>query len=81
MITTGSFGLNCRAFSWALRVSWVDLTDRDVRGGEQVNYGAALNYYFRQNLRVMVNLLRYETDAVAGDHKGWILQTRIQFNL
>jgi phosphate-selective porin OprO/OprP len=68
------------AWEAGLRVSWVDLTSRDARGGEQVNYGAALNYYWRQNLRVMVNLLRYDTDAVAGDHKGWILQTRIQYN-
>jgi len=58
----------------------VDLNDRDVRGGEQLNVGAALNYYPRPNLRFMLNLLRFRTDSVAGDDRGWILQTRVQFS-
>jgi len=69
-----------RAWEIGLRASWVDLNDRDVRGGEQWNFGAALNYYRRPDLRFMVNLLRYRTDSVAGDDRGWILQTRVQFN-
>ncbi len=70
------------AHAWeiGLRVSWVDLNDRDVRGGEQVNFGAALNYYRRPDLRFMLNLLRFRTDSVAGDDRGWILQARVQFN-
>jgi phosphate-selective porin OprO/OprP len=69
-----------RAWEIGLRASWVDLNDRDVRGGEQLNVGAALNYYPRPNLRFMLNLLRFRTDSVAGDDRGWILQTRVQFN-
>lgn len=68
------------AWEVGLRASWVDLNDRDVRGGEQVNFGAALNYYRRHDLRFMLNLLRFRTDAVAGDDRGWILQARVQFN-
>lgn len=69
-----------RAWEIGLRASWVDLNDRDVRGGEQLNVGAALNYYPRPNLRFMLNLLRFRTDSVAGDDRGWILQTRVQFS-
>jgi phosphate-selective porin OprO/OprP len=69
-----------RAWEIGLRASWVDLNDRDVRGGEQWNFGAALNYYRRPDLRFMFNLLRFKTDSVAGDDRGWILQTRVQFN-
>ena len=69
-----------RAWEVGVRASWVDLNDRDVRGGEQLNVGAALNYYPRPNLRFMLNLLRFRTDSVAGDDRGWILQTRVQFS-
>jgi phosphate-selective porin OprO/OprP len=70
------------AHAWeiGLRASWVDLNDRDIHGGEQMNFGAALNYYRRPNLRFMLNLLRFRTDSVAGDDRGWILQGRVQFN-
>jgi phosphate-selective porin OprO/OprP len=69
-----------RAWEIGLRASWVDLNDREVLGGEQVNVGAALNYYRRPDLRFMVNLLRFRTDSVAGDDRGWVLQARVQFN-
>lgn len=69
-----------RAWELGLRASWVDLNDKDVRGGEQVNLGAALNYYRRPDLRFQLNLLHFRTDAVAGDKKGWILQGRLQYN-
>jgi len=68
------------AWEVGLRASWVDLNDKDVRGGEQVNVGAALNYYWRPNLRLQLNLLRYRTDAIAGDKQGWIVQAKVQFN-
>jgi phosphate-selective porin OprO/OprP len=69
-----------RAWEAGLRISWVDLTDRAVRGGEQINVGAALNYYPRPGLRLQFNLLRFRTDSVAGDDRGWIAQAKIQFN-
>lgn len=67
-----------RAWELGLRASWVDLNDRDVRGGEQLNVGAALNYYPRPDLRFALNLLRFRIDSVAGDDRGWILQTCVQ---
>jgi phosphate-selective porin OprO/OprP len=69
-----------RAWEVGLRASWVDLDDRDVRGGQQWNVGAALNYYRRPELRFMLNLLRFRTHSVAGDDRGWILQARVQYN-
>ena len=68
------------AWEIGLRASWVDLTERDVRGGEQVNIGAALNFYPRPNFRLQANLLHFNTDSVAGDDKGWIVQAKLQFN-
>jgi phosphate-selective porin len=58
----------------------VDLTDKDVQGGEQLNLGAALNYYARPDLRFQFNLLHFRTDTIAGDDAGWILQGRLQYN-
>ena len=69
-----------RAWEVGLRASWVNLTDRDVQGGEQVNLGAALNYYFLPGLRFQLNLLHFRTDGTAGKDAGWIMQSRIQYN-
>jgi phosphate-selective porin len=69
-----------KAWEMGLRVSWVDLTSKNVQGGEQWNAGAAINYYRRENLRFMFNLLRYRTDHVVGDQDGWIFQARVQYN-
>jgi phosphate-selective porin OprO/OprP len=69
-----------RAWEVGLRASWVDLDDRDVRGGQQWNVGVALNYYRRPELRFMLNLLRFRTNSVVGDDRGWILQARVQYN-
>jgi phosphate-selective porin OprO/OprP len=69
-----------RAWEIGLRASWVDLTDKDVQGGEQLNLGAALNYYVRPDLRFQFNLLHFRTDTIAGDDTGWILQGRLQYN-
>jgi phosphate-selective porin OprO/OprP len=69
-----------KAWEIGFRASWVDLTDKDVRGGEQLNLGAALNYYVRPDLRFQFNLLHFRTDTIAGDDTGWILQGRLQYN-
>ena len=75
-----NFEPGAHAWEIGLRTSWVDLNDRDVSGGEQLNFGAALNYYRRPNQRFMFNLLRFKTDSVAGNDRGWIFQTRFQYN-
>jgi phosphate-selective porin OprO/OprP len=68
------------ALEFGLRVSWVDLNNGEINGGEQLNLGLALNYYPLQNLRIQSNLLRVRTDEVAGKERSWIFQARIQFN-
>ena len=70
------------AHAWevGLRASWVDLNDEDVRGGEQKNLGAALNWYPRGNIRAMFNVIYYKAERDEGDEKGWIAQTRVQMN-
>ncbi|NNJ66377.1 MAG: hypothetical protein HKP16_12450 [Xanthomonadales bacterium] len=62
------------------RISWVDLNDQDVQGGEQVNLGLAVNYYPRQNVRIQSNLLRVRTSDVPDHDRSWIAQARIQIN-
>jgi phosphate-selective porin OprO/OprP len=68
------------AWELGFRASWVDLNDRDVRGGEQLNIGGAVNYYPRQNVRIQVNLIHVDTDEIAGDEDSWIAQARVQYN-
>lgn len=68
------------AWEVGLRASWVDLNDEDVRGGEQKNLGAALNWYPRGNIRAMFNIIYYKAERDEGDEKGWIAQTRVQLN-
>ncbi len=67
-----------RAWEVALRASWVDLNDGDVRGGEQKNLGVALNWYPRGNLRALFNLIYYDAERDAGDEDGLIAQARVQ---
>jgi len=69
-----------RAWEVGIRASWVDLNDRDVRGGIQKNLGLALNFYPRRNVRAMFNVIYYDAERDHGDEEGWIAQTRVQFN-
>ena len=66
------------AWELAYRVSWLDLNDGDVRGGEETNAGLALNYYPRPNLRGQFNLIHVSSDRPDSD--GWLVQVRLQFN-
>jgi phosphate-selective porin OprO/OprP len=69
------------AWETAVRISWVDLSDRDVRGGEERNLTAALNWYAPGNqLRVMSNLIFVKTDEFAGNEDTIIFQMRAQFH-
>lgn len=69
-----------RAWEVAFRASWVDLNDGEVRGGEQKNFGFALNFYLHQSIRAQFNLMRYNAERDLGDEKGWIAQTRVQLS-
>jgi len=46
------------AFELALRASYVDLTDKDVIGGEQSNITLGLNWYINKRFRLMTNLVK-----------------------
>ena len=49
--TAGTWG----AFELAARVSYLDLNDRDIRGGELLDITAGANWYLWPNVRVMAN--------------------------
>jgi phosphate-selective porin OprO/OprP len=72
--------LNMKEVAWELacRLSWLDLDDGDVQGGEERNAGLALNYYPRPYARVQANLVQVNSDRPGGD--GWLVQARLQFN-
>jgi phosphate-selective porin OprO/OprP len=74
------FKKDSRAWEVGIRASWIDLNDKDIRGGEQKNLGLALNYYTRRKFRAMFNVIYYDAERDHGDEAGWIAQTRIQFN-
>ena len=46
------------AFELAFRASYVDLTDRDVIGGEESNLSLGFNWYLNNKLRLMSNVVK-----------------------
>jgi len=46
------------AWELAARLSYLDLNDGPIRGGEELNFTAGLNWYLRSNARVMINYIR-----------------------
>lgn len=46
------------AFEIAFRASWVDLSDKDVIGGEETNLSLGFNWYLNYNLRLMTNVIK-----------------------
>jgi len=46
------------AFELAFRASWVDLSDKDVIGGEETNLSLGFNWYLNYNLRLMTNVIK-----------------------
>lgn len=62
----------------AYRLSWIDMNDDDVNGGQQFNAGLALNVYPRSDLRGQLNLIHLNSNRPDSD--GWLFQGRLQFN-
>jgi phosphate-selective porin OprO/OprP len=65
------------AFQLAARVSTLDLNDRDVRGGQELNFTLGLNWYLLANLRLSGN---YVHGRVLGQGDVDILQARLQLD-
>jgi len=46
------------AFELAFRASCVDLSDKDVFGGSEINLSAGINWYLNDRIRLMTNLVK-----------------------
>jgi phosphate-selective porin OprO/OprP len=68
------------AFELAARYSTVDLTDKDVEGGEQQNFTAGLNWHLNPNTRLMFNYVYADLEdrADVKDDDINIFQARFQ---
>lgn len=70
------------ALELALRYSFVDLSDGVIRGGEERNFSAGINWYLARRHRVMVNYIRAKVENRAeppvDDGEADILMCRFQ---
>lgn len=73
------------AIELAARVSYVDLTDKDITGGTESNISLGLNWYLNAQLRVMTNLIKVlNVDRPGNEFDGedpWIFGLRLQWVL
>lgn len=73
------------AWEVALRGSYVDLTSRDVIGGEQTNITLGLNWYLNRNFRLMTNLVKVlDVKRPGSEYNGldpWIFSLRFQWQM
>ena len=69
----GSGGLG--AFEIAFRVSYIDLNDQDVTGGELANVSFAFNWYPTVPTRMSFNVIRADRESW---DPVWIFQGRVQ---
>jgi len=73
--------------SWELtgRISYLDLTDKDIIGGEQSNVTLGLNWRPKDHIRVMVNLIKVlDVNRPGNEFDGedpLILSLRLQWAL
>jgi phosphate-selective porin OprO/OprP len=65
------------ALELAFRVSYLDLEDRDVRGGRLLDLTWAFNWYATHNARVYSNLIWANPSLT--DESVWIAQVRLQW--
>jgi phosphate-selective porin OprO/OprP len=65
------------AMELAFRVSYLDLEDRDLRGGRLLDLTWAFNWHATRNARVMANVIW--ADPSLAEENGWIAQARLQW--
>lgn len=67
------------AWELAARLSNLDLSDRDINGGEADILTLGVNYYMTRNLRFTANYILADSDDVAGNDDPNALQLRMRF--
>ena len=65
------------ALEAAFRISYLDLEDRDIRGGRLFDLTWALNWYATRNARVYTNVVW--ANPSLSDESVWITQIRLQW--
>lgn len=71
------------AWELASRISYIDLNGAKIRGGEEFNFTAGLNWYFNKKTRLMINYIHArvkdrETPPQVDSSYTDILQARLQ---
>jgi len=71
------------AIEVAVRYGTLDLEDQDVTGGQEDNFGFALNWYVNNNVRFMLNYIDFDASPTSAgiDEDGNIISVRAQFVL
>lgn len=67
------------AWQIAARISNLELTDRDITGGEANIITLGVNYYMNRNLRFSANYILADSDDIAGDDDPNAIQLRIRY--
>jgi len=67
------------AWEVAMRLSSLDLNDKDVRGGTEDNFSLGINWYSRTHWRCMGNLIKVRSEGPEGKQDPWIVQFRGQY--
>ncbi len=72
------------AWEIAVRLSYLDLNDGNIKGGKELDFTAGLNWYLNPNIRLMFNYIRAHiedrnTSPSIGDGSANIFQARLQF--
>lgn len=72
-------GTGWGAWEVASRVSWVDLDDKNIKGGRMIDYTAGLNWFLHANVKLQFNYINaWVNNAVHGRSDTNIFATRLQ---